>query len=227
MDAKIVYVLPSRQRPIAFFDTINNIIENSASDNYEIIATLDSDDESMNNSAVKASISTYPKVTAYWGKSHNKVHAINRECDKIPDDTDIVILVSDDQRYIIKGYDDLIRVEMNRNYPDKDGVLHFMDNTPARDKMITMSIMGYFYFKRFGFLYDPCFMSVYCDNQFTEISKRLGKYKLISNHNIYIHNHFVWGTAPIDDLYKRNEEPIIYAKDKETYFKNLSNNFGL
>ncbi|MEO7045096.1 MAG: hypothetical protein ABI091_07280 [Ferruginibacter sp.] len=223
---KITYLLPSRQRPIAFFDTINNIIENSASDNYEIIATLDSDDESMNNSAVKASISTYPKVTAYWGKSHNKVHAINRECDNIPDDTDIVILVSDDQRYIIKGYDDLIRVEMNRNYPDKDGVLHFMDNTPARDKMITMSIMGYPYFKRFNYLYHPEYANVYVDNEFTEVAKKLGKYKLMRDF-IYEHNHPVWGTAPNDDLYVRNEEPISYQKDKEIYFKHLENNFGL
>lgn len=226
-ECKITYVFPSRSRTSAFFETLNNIIDNSIKDNFEIICSLDLDDDTMNNDAVKEAISSYEKVTAYWGLSTDKVNAINRECDKIPTDTEILILVSDDQRFIVNGFDDIIRAEMQKHFPDTDGVLHFMDNTPARDKMITMNIMGYKYFKRFGYLYNPEYRNVYVDNCFTETAKRLGKYKLISNHKIYIHNHFVWGTAPLDDLYKRNEEPIGYAKDKETYFRHLSNNFGV
>lgn len=224
---KITYILPSRSRVASFFATLDNIIEYSVKDDYEIICCLDLDDSIMNNKVVKDVIDSYNKVTVYWGLSNDKVHAINREVDKIPDDTDIVILVSDDQRFVVKGYDDIVRIEMSKWFPDNDGVLHFMDNTPARDKMITMSIMGYKYFKRFNYLYNPEFSNVYVDNEFTEVSKRLGKYKLIPGHKIYIHNHFIWGTAPMDDLYKRNEEPISYQKDKETYFRHLSNNFGL
>lgn len=226
MNDKITYIFPSRLRPTAFFATLNNIIGLSMKEDYCIIATLDEDDPSMNNDSVKADIAKYEKVKVYWGLSKNKVDAINREVDKIPDDTDIIILMSDDMKFIVNGFDEIIRVEMQKNFPDKDGVLHFMDNTPARDKMITLSIMGILYFKRFGYLYHPDYASVYCDNEFTTVAQKTGKYKLMREH-IYEHSHPVWGTAPNDDLYKRNEEPISYAKDKDTYFKHIANNFGL
>lgn len=224
---KITYVFPSRSREVAFFETLNNIIENSIKDNFEIICSLDLDDDTMNNDAVKDAINNYEKVTAFWGLSTDKVNAINRECDKIPEDTDIVILVSDDQRFIVKGFDDIIRAEMQKHFPDMDGVLHFMDNTPARDKVITMNIFSFIYFKRFGYFYHPDYCNVYCDNEVTMVAKALNKYKLISNYQIYSHSHPAWGTAPNDDLYKRNEEPISYQKDKETYFNRLSKNFYL
>lgn len=227
MNEKITFILPSRSREKSFFDTLNNIIENSINDNYEIICTLDLDDIIMCNDSVKEKLESYKKVTTYWGTSKDKVDAINKNCDKIPVDTDIVILISDDQKFIVKGFDEIIRMEMIKWFPDMDGVLHFQDNTPARDKLITMNIMSYNYFKRFDYLYNPEYKNVYVDNCFTETAKRLGKYKLIPNHKIYIHNHAIWGTAPMDDLYKRNEEPISYQKDKDTYFRHLANNFGI
>lgn len=225
---KITYVLPSRSRPTAFFATLDNIIENSVKPDYEIIAALDTDDPLMNNYATKEAIRAYGKVTTYWGLSKDKVSAINRECDKISYDTDIVILISDDQKVIVNGFDDIIRVDAQKYFPNStDFCLHYLDGTPARDRIITMNVFGFAFFKRFGYFYHPEYCNVYCDNEVTMVSKLLGKYKLISSPQIYTHSHPAWGTAPNDDLYKRNEEPIGYQKDKETYFRHLENNFGL
>lgn len=224
---KIVYILPSRQRVTAFFDTLNNIIENSVKDAYEIIVTLDEDDTAMNNDAVKKMIAKYEKVTAYWGYSKNKVDAINKNVGKIPKDADIVILMSDDQKFIVEGFDDIIRVDAQKYFKDLDFCLHYDDGTPSSNILITMNIFGIAFYKRFNYLYHPDYANVYADNEVTEVAKRLGKYKFVPNHKIYKHMHPVWGTAPNDDLYKRNEEPVSYAKDKETYFKHLANNFGL
>lgn len=227
MNDKITFVLPSRSRVVSFFETIGNIIENCIEDNYEIICTLDLDDATMNNDVVKSMISKYGKVTAYWGVSNNKVDAINKNCDKIPEDTGIVILVSDDQKFIVKGFDDIIRTDAQTYFPNnKDFCLHYLDGTPARNKIITMNIFGIAFFKRFGYFYNPEYFNVFCDNEVTQIAKITGRYKFINN-QIYSHSHPVWGTAPMDDLYKRNEEPISYQKDKETYFRRFANNFGL
>lgn len=227
MSYKISYILPSRSRPEKFFATLDNIRDMSAKPDYQIIATLDTDDTSMSNVDVMSRLATYDNVLGHWGKSTGKVNAINRDVKFIPKDTDIVILMSDDQKWTQWGFDEIIRIDMQKYFPDLDGVLHYSDGTPAANRLITMSIMGYKYFSRFGFLYDPCYKNVYCDNHFTELSKKLNAYKFVPNVQLYEHKHPAWGTAPMDDLYKRNEEPVSYHKDKEMYFKNLDNNFGV
>jgi hypothetical protein len=135
--------------------------------------------------------------------------------------------MSDDMVFTQWGFDDIIRTDMQKYFPDSDGVLHYPDGTPVQDKIITMSIMGYKYFKRFNYIYHPEYRSLWCDLEFTEVSKKLGKYKYLPNTHILKHNHSVWsgGKEKYDALMTRNES--FYHKDKEVYFKRLANNFDL
>lgn len=132
MNNKITYILPSRSRPAQFFAFINNLIDYSASDNFEIICVLDEDDESMSSQYASNLINALNtkgiSVTAHYGKSKSKIDACNREIDKISPDTDIVCLASDDFIMTEKGFDEHIRLAFQDGFK---GLAHFPDNRIA------------------------------------------------------------------------------------------------
>lgn len=227
MTLKITYIFPSRSRKEKFLKVLDNVISLSAKENYCIIASLDLDDESMSYHNISDKLPTIDNLTVIYKKSTGKVNAINRDIELIPDDTDIIILLSDDMVFTRWGFDDIIRIDMQKYFHDMDGVLHYPDGSPVRDKIITMSIMGYKYFKRFNYLYHPAYTSLWCDMEFTEVAKRIGKYKYLPHTNIFIHQHPLWscGKEKYDALMTRNES--FYNKDKEIYFQRLANNFDL
>ena len=109
-------------------------------------------------------------------------------------------------------------------FKDTDFSLHYPDGSPVQDRVITLPILGYSFFKRFGYIYNPSYSSLWCDLEMYNVSKILGKYKYI-NSNIFKHNHMLWTKTPYDELMKRNES--FYDSDKEIYFKRLANNFDL
>lgn len=225
MSAKITYVFASRSRPDKFFAAIENIINLSVKEDYVIIASLDSDDKSMNNGTVKNRIKGYKKVSAYYGTSTGKVHAINLNCDKIPNNTDIIIVMSDDMIFEQRGFDDIIRIDMQKYFPNMDGCLHYPDGSKVQERLITLSIMGINFFRRFGYIYNPEYTSLWCDMEFSEIAKKLGKYKYLPDSKIFRHAHPLWTKEPYDALMTRNES--FYNSDKEIYLKRLANNFDL
>lgn len=226
-NSTICYILPSRSRPAKFFSVLDNIVNFSAKEDYLIIATLDVDDISMNNLETIIKMGGYKNITYVFGKSTGKVDAINKNLDLIPEDTGIIVLMSDDMVFTQWGFDDIIRTDMQKYFPDTDGVLHYPDGTPVQDKIITMSIMGYRYFKRFNYLYHPEYVSLWCDLEFTEVAKKLGKHKYLPNTHILKHVHPVWsgGKEKYDALMTKNES--YYHYDKAIYFKRLEKNFDL
>lgn len=221
---RISYVLPSRSRPEKFFQTIENIIDNSFSDNFFIWCKLDEDDETMNNEKVKEKLQEYGEVTAIWGISDNKIHACNRSLEDLPE-CDIIILFSDDMRAIVFGFDEEIREAFKNHFPGLDGVVHFPDSHAA-DRTMTLTMMGINLYKQLGYLYHPSFLSVYADNHLTEMTKAMKKYVFV-NKKIIDHFHPGWNMAEWDDQYRKTEAPENYKRDRDTFLKLKANNFGL
>jgi len=135
MSAKITYVFASRSRPNKFFAAIDNIINFSVKEDYTIIASLDVDDATMNSDEVKKKICGYDKVCAYYHESTGKVNAINRDINLIPKDTDIIIVMSDDMVFTQQGFDDIIRIDMQKYFPDYDGCLHYPDGSQVQARV--------------------------------------------------------------------------------------------
>lgn len=221
---KILFKFPSRSRPEKFFACIENIIEMARHDDYSIQATLDADDSTMTTDEVKERISLYPNVKAFWGLSKNKIDAINRDME-FSGEWDVVCVHSDDFWIDSPGFDKSIVENMQKFFPDTDGVLHYPDQK-AGNRLITYSILGRKYFERRGHLYNTCYDSVYADNEFTDISKLLGKYQYIPERRI-THRHSIWGWGPPDELLLKTEDKAVYAKDHQTYINNKDNNFYL
>src|ERR1700744_2459412 len=104
---KILYKFPSRQRPDKFFEALDNIKRLSDFECWEVLATLDEDDHYMNNDIVKKRLQEYPMVKAIYGTSTSKVNACNRDMDQAGE-WDIVVLMSDDMKFLKKGFDRII-----------------------------------------------------------------------------------------------------------------------
>ena len=222
---KLLFKLPSRERPAKMFAAIENIIEMCVTENYHILCSCDISDSVMTNAAVRDRLNEYDKVTIIYGNSKTKVEAINADI-WTQNTWDVLIAHADDMVILQKGFDSFIEQDMHNNFPDTDGVLHYLDGSPARDKLITWPVIGRKFYDRFGYIYNPQYASVYCDNEQGAVAKLLGKYKFI-NRQLVNHMHPIWHKSEWDNLYKKNEDKEMYAIDKETYFKNLSNNFGL
>ena len=75
----------------------------------------------------------------------------------------IVLLASDDMIPMEKGFDNIIIDKMKNYYPDTDGVLWFNDGYQG-DKLNTLCILGKKYYDRFGYIYNPEYISVLSDN---------------------------------------------------------------
>lgn len=212
---KILYKFPTFGRPHLFKRGVDNILDLSSSDNFVILATIDGDDQSMVGPTgyeehKKVMIQRYP------GRA-TKVQNINRGIELVSD-WDILVSMSDDMLFVVSGFDDIIR----SHFDGLDMCLHVPDG--SRKDLITMAIMGKTYYERFGYIYQPEYISLWCDNEQMEVAKRLGKYKFVDI-DIVHHLHVGWGKAPDDDTYRN--EMRFYTIDEVTFNRRMERNFDL
>lgn len=220
---KILFKFPSRSRPEKFFKTLKNIILNTVDwSNYLISATLDENDLTMNNDSVKEKLKTeYPLVEVWWGRSRNKVDAINRDVN-ISYDWDIIVLVSDDMEFIAYGFDDMIRRDFKLE-ESLDRVIHYTDGFD-HDPIISLPVLGREWYNHWGYIYNPVYVSLFCDEELYLVAKQLGKL-YTSDFKIVRHNHPAWIGGIIDPQLKSSQS--FHPIDKITFERRKRNNFFL
>ena len=221
--AKLLIKLPSRSRPAKFMEVFN-LYKNMASGKHDVkfLCSFDLDDPTMNNIGMRNWIAKQGNlIKAFWGNSKTKIQAINADLEHAGD-YDVMLLASDDMIPQIHGYDDIIMQDMQTHYPDGDGVLHYNDGKQG-ERLNTLCIFCKKYFDRFGYIYNPEYISVFPDNEFTDVSRILGKATYIDR---VIIRHF-WIEIGIDALYMRNENRELYAHDNAVYTRRKEAGFGL
>lgn len=231
----ILYKYPTRQRPHKFFEVLDNFMALKTNDDYMIICSCDNDDLTMYNEDVQKRLLDNPKyknVIIFWGLSKGKVHSINRNLgeptfkmlyDEYPATKDwkYLVLLSDDMD-LQAGFD----IEIPKAFEDGfSGLVHFPDGV-VNERMCTFSVMDRAYYEELGYIYNPIYTSVYCDNEAHDVAVLTNRYKYIPV-NIVKHLHPAYGHAPNDDLYRRNEHQQLYAIDGDIYQKRKSINFGI
>jgi len=209
----LVIKFPTRNRPHKFLTVLNKYISKLDDKNTRIIVSCDIDDETMNNDNMKEIISEYHTVTLNFTDNKSKIAAINADLEGV--DFDILLLASDDMIPQVKGYDSIIKEKMVTLYPDTDGVLWFNDGYQG-NKLNTLSILGKKYYDRFNYIYNPEYISVWCDNEFMDVANILGKQTYI-NDVIIKHEHPDWGHGDRDVIHGLNSK-------HETHDRTLYNN---
>lgn len=181
--------------------------------NIQIIVSIDEDD-TKTIEVMDDILSIHQNVKVCLGESNGKIDAINRD---IPptDSFDILLLISDDMIPQISGYDQTIINDMNKYYPDRDGVLFYNDGYMT-NKLNTLVILGVNYYNRFNYIYCPQYKSFWCDNEFMDVAYELDKQQYIDN-VIIKHEHPLWNVnINYDQLYQKND--VYFEEDKQTYY---------
>jgi len=221
MSKTILIKIASRERPEQLLATVRECVRLADSPgDIHYLFSFDSDDASYNNDKFLERIASTLlfNYAVCFGKTTNKIEAINRDIPvmnhlKLNHDLSwqILLNLSDDQRPIIKGWDEIIRKAMPDNL---DASLWFRDGQP---RINTMEIIGRNYYERFGYIYHPDFKSFYCDNLATDMALFQGKC-IRSGKQLFDHLHPAWNkpnSLPMDDLYRHNQK--YWDEDKATY----------
>ncbi len=223
---KILIKFPTRNRQELFFSTLNKYVENFSDENeYFIVVSCDYDDPTMNNKETIEKLKTYKNLKFYFNHRVSKIHAINRDIDKISKEYnwDIIISAADDMIPQIYGYDKIIANEMKNAFPDLDGSLWFFDG--YRKDLNTMSILGRKRFDDFGYIYYPKYKTWYCDNEYTEVGLRDKKLKFVDE---CIIKHELPAFNPnvnFDKLYQENETNELKNHDHSLYLERKNEGF--
>lgn len=213
---KILYKFPSRSRPHKLFKALDNMHAMMMHNDYEIQITADVDDASM--VAIKDQVEAYKNTFITYGISTGKIDAINRDMPLFTD-WDILINMSDDMEFIQHGFD----LTIIRDYQQTSGdiLMHYPDQK-AWFAMITMAIMDHKYYNRDGYIYNPVYKSLFCDNEQMEVAKMRGRYKYIKK-RLFNHNNPMHGLAEKDALHLITLAD--HKQDKATFEKRKTEKF--
>lgn len=218
---KLIIKFPTRVRSRKFLNVLSKYVKLLDDKSTPIIVSCDLDDESMKEDFVTEVVGQYDNVELQFNNNTSKIEAINHNMGNL--DFDIVLLASDDMVPHIKGFDRIIKDRMLSNYPDTDGVLWFNDGYKSNE-LNTLCILGKKYFDRFGYIYNPEYRSVWCDNEFMDVSKLLGKVTYFDE-VIIRHEHPDWGFGSMDNIHMTNVKNE--SNDRATYERRKQQNFGL
>lgn len=218
----ILVKFPTRGRPDLFFNTLDIYYKQaSVFHKMHFLVSIDNNDPYMNTDKVKAKLTTYVNLSFHLGDSKSKIDAVNRDMNFAPD-YDIILLASDDMIPQVYGYDEIIRKNMQEYYPDTDGILFFNDGYRGKD-LNTLCILGKKYYKRFNYIYNPEYLSLFADNEFMDLGWILKKQTYFDD-VIIRHEHPEHGFhMQKDRIHELNE--IHYVTDLMIYRKRKANNF--
>lgn len=214
--------IPTRSRPHQFFKNLDFFYQNlSFQVPYHFLITCDSDDESMNNPAVIKRLNCYPNLTYTFSSNKTKIDAFNEGL--ADHEFDMVLIAHDDMQPIVRHFDRTILGTMEREFPDFDGVLNFHDGFVG-EQCNTYPVIGHAFYKRFGYIYNPVYISEVANVELTNISKMLKK-EFASDIALIKHNHPAWNAGKSDDLYTKNSK--YHARDAKTFLRRRTDSFDL
>lgn len=224
-DLRLLIKFPTRGRPEKLSNSLDKLLFMAYDldlNKFSIVLTLDNDDNKTLKEldSILNEYSILVNFQIYKGVSKSKIDACNRDMNLVKD-WDILLLMSDDMTPVTKGYDLIIKQDMEKYFPDLDGILHYPDGyTPLN----TMCILGKKYYDRFGYIYHPDYTSLWCDNEFHIVGDLLKK-QYHSNKILFKHDHPIWTGKGYDAIYEKNDQ--YYKIDEAVFNARKELNFGL
>jgi len=227
---RILVQFPTLARPEKFLKVLEQYVNKMSSWN-EVFFNIncDTEDATMNNEEMRSKIEkifynrTQANGVVNYDSATEKISAINAHVDEQL--FDIVICASDDMVPQVYSWDQRIAEAMLDHFPGLDGCVHFDDGN-TNGELITFSILGRELYKYFGYIYHPDYKSLYCDDEFTQVVRAMGREKFIDN-VIITHEHYsVEGTENHGDvdfaaqktLHYSGRDQLVFNKRKELGF---------
>ena len=213
-EMKILFKYPTRMRPNWFKKTLGIYYGLMDLDTeFEFVVSLNEDDKTMNNDSMRKFMDRITNLSYFYGNHKNKIAACNADID-LEKKWDILVLVSDDM-IPTKNFDKIIIESMTKYFPNTDGALHFNDGFCGKDKTITFSVIGRKLYEKLGYVYHPDYKSFYCDNEFTDVVRKLNRVHY--DDRVIVKHEWSGGGGSKDELYRMNTK--LGSDDKDTYAK--------
>lgn len=209
--SKLLFKFPTRERPALFTRTLIRYYEYlSRKHPFQFLITVDKNDHSMYGTLDY--LDTQENLMYCCGESSCKVEAINANIHCADPDWDILVLLSDDMLPVERGFDDIIVTSMLEKFPDLNGAIWFDDG--RNSGLATMAIMGRPLYEEFGYIYNPEYKSLWCDNEYQSVLEARGQLAHIPKTII---KHSWIDITGKDSLHCRNEDH--YGPDSRTYYR--------
>lgn len=197
---------PTRSRPRLFREQMARYQQDKSAN---FLITIDRDDETMNNPEMLKWLYELPRTKFRVSDCQSKVQAVNDGV--LEAKWDLLIVASDDMIPQRKDYAKRIADLYEEFFPEGDGVLHLNDGNTQRS-LNTLPILDRKYFERFGYVYHPNYVSVFCDDEFQKVSESMGRSVYVDE--VVIRHEWIGGTAP-DKLHRHNES--FFRQDEATF----------
>jgi hypothetical protein len=218
----ITIIHPSRSRPQQAMATAKKWIDQIglSQDEFEYVMSLDSDDPSLWGYTVKMPCLNFTRLI---NNNKSAVEAINVAGEFYSkhrgNPGDFLIVVSDDfdcPEDWGKTLQKAIGIEEDRCYKTIDDI---------QDWIITLPIMDWKYYNRFGYIYHPSYQHQFCDTELTCVAEMTGGWvQLLSNSDCLTFKHLC-DSLPKDDLNKRND--ATFEEGKRNFIERKKRNFDL
>lgn len=200
---------PSRSRPEKAFNTSRNWLANAGCD-VEYILSVDTDDPSLQE---------YKKVFNYSriieGHNRSAIDAINGAA--AVSQGQILIVLSDDF--------DCPPLWGKQILDSVQGKTDWIMKTPdgIQKWIITMPIMDRTYYERFGYIYYPEYLHMFCDTEITCVADLTGR--KIEAAIGFRHDHYSVGGAAKDSVSDRADRT--WAQGEKLFLDRYRKNFDL
>lgn len=203
----ISIIHPSRGRPEKSKATFGKWFERANSNiPYEFISSLDEDDSELKK---------YDNRDIVVSKNRSAVDAINNAA--ILAKGDILMVVSDDTD-CPENWDTKI---LNEVRGKKDFILKTQDG--IQPWIITMPIMDRTYYNRFGYIYHPDYLHMFCDTELTCVADITGR--KITSKLVFPHKHYSVTKQAPDAVANRNDST--WAQGEKLFLERYKRNFDL
>ena len=224
--SRLVIKFPTRNRPEKFKSVFTRYMTFlSGRHDVRFVVSMDADDATMNNDAMREWFETRKRnadIKYCYGYSKSKIQACNADMEG--EYGDVLMLASDDMNPQQMSYDEVVFKCFEQAFPDFSGAIKFWDGLrPKEDPLMTLTVMGFPLYKQFGYIYNPEYKSLYCDNEQTQVCAALNKLRRC---DICIIQH-QWTSEPFDTLHARNENAEMYGVDGETFKRRAANKFNM
>jgi glycosyltransferase involved in cell wall biosynthesis len=207
---------PSRQRPGKSRATILKWIDRAVhKDQLEINVSLDSDDPLLSAYLIQGP--TGAKTKTHVNENRSAIDAINHAAKLATGD--IFIVVSDDTD-CPDGWDEKLLASVAGK---TDWILKCSDGG-TQNWIITMPVMDRTYYNRFGYVYFPDYMHMFCDTDLTAVADLMGR--LIYSDICFNHDHYSKSPDRAKDAVSEKADST-WDQGKTLFLNRVKNNFGL
>lgn len=206
----ISLLLPSRSRAQRAQETARKWLDNAGCD-IEFILSIDIDDPQKKDYYN----SFFLKSKIVCDSNRSAIDAINRAA-KMATGNIIVQIAEDFDCTPLWG-----RKILEATQGKRDWILKTQDG--IQKWIITLPIMDRAYYNRFGYVYHPDYLHMFCDTELSCVADLTGR--KIESDILFPHNHYSTGKTQKDAIGEKADKT--WEQGERTFIKRYKENFGL